>query len=754
MSDIKHDEQVEFRARPVKCVYNSDSFKVYAMDINASKYPSIKRNRFGNVSISGDISELALGVEYEVIAIEEKTKYGIGYKVLNIRRDIPTSSDAVKEFLNEILTENQATTLYDAYPNIIDIVKNDECDIVDLDKLHGIGEKTFEKIKQKIIENFKLVDLVGEFKGAVSLSMIRKIYDKYPDVNALRDKLKEKPYDTLTRLSGVGFIKADNIVLRLQKETIVDFGYDVETSIDRCMACVVYFLQENEKEGNTHMNLADLRSKCIQLVPACANHFADAVSSSDIYYNKERMEVGLTETYLREKYIAETIASNIQVNDIWHYDVEKYRDIGEFSLSDEQMMAISNLCRCGISILNGNAGAGKSYTTKAIINMLKDNNKKFLLAAPTGKAAKVLSEYTREDASTIHRALGYNPRKGWAYNKYNRLPYDVVIVDEFSMCDVQLFAHLIDAIDFYRTRLMLVGDNAQLPSVGCGNLLHDFMVGGVIPTTTLTKIFRYGEGGLMRVATDIRCCKPYLNKPMSKKATQFGVNKDYMFIDTNSESMPKMAVALYKKLLEAGNDAKDIQILTAKNIGDCGTIILNSMIQKAVNENYGSTHCMKVGDIEYYKGDLVMQIENNYSAVMCDKDGRALQDGYTGEAQTAFVANGETAVVISACRDHAVIDFDGIMVLYNKDMMSTVRLGYACTIHKSQGSGIDNVILCTPKSDTFMLNSNLLYVGVTRTRKKCYHFGAVTTVNNAVRKKENLARHTFTQELLKNAKIF
>lgn len=741
-------EQLEFKGTVSKCVYSSPSFKTYAFDVDKTAYPAIKLNPYGNVSVIGDISDLIVGVEYDVTAVEEKSKYGIGYRVVNIRRDVPTDAETVKAFLSEILTSNQANVLYEAYPDIIDIVKKGQDHKVDLDRLHGIGSKTFEVIKRKIIENFKLADLVGEFKGAVSLSMLKRIYDRYPDVDVLKTRLKDEPYTTFTRLSGIGFAKADAIVLELQKTNVIDFGYDVKTSKDRCLACIIYLLEENEGEGNTCMNLADLRGQCLKEIPECVNHFADAIRSDCIYYDKGDMSIGLAGAYEAEKRIAETIAANIHTDDVWDYDIEKYRNVGELSLSDEQMGAVSNLCKYNISILNGSAGCGKSFSTQVIINMLKDNSKTFILMAPTGKASKVISRYTGEKASTIHRGLEYNPKEGWGYNEDVKLPYDVVVVDEFSMCDVKLFKHLIDAIDFESTRLLIIGDNAQLPSVSCGNLLHDLMESDIIPTTTLTKVFRYGEGGLMRVATDVRSCKPYLDKSMKGKATQFGSNKDYTFIDLDSDTIPKSAVSLYKKLLDAGNAPENVQVLTAKNVGDCGTIVLNNMIQRAVNGNYGNGRCMKVGDIVYYDDDLVMQTQNNYKAAMCDDKGGVLKN-FEGDTITAFVANGETGTVRYACKDYAIIDFDGVLVRYDKEMMITVKLGYACSIHRSQGSGIDNVILCTPKSHAFMLNSNIVYVALTRTKSKCFHLGSMRTVNNAIHKKENLTRHTFMQKLLK-----
>lgn len=744
------EKQYEFVGRVVRSIYDSADFRVYALDVDVKKYPDVKKNRYDNVSISGEIPELTLGTQYEITATETESKYGVSYKILNIKRDEPKSEEDMKIFLEEILTSNQADVLYENYPDIVRRVKEDDLDDIDLSKLHGIGEKTFERIKKKIIENFCLVDLVTEFKGVLSLNIVKKIYDKYSSIELLREKLRSEPYTSLTRISGIGFKTADSIILELQKEDIFDFGYDVKTSPDRCLSCLLYLLQENENEGNTKMNLADLRKSCLQLVPACADHFAEVIKSNSIYYNKDTMDVALRWTYETERYIARTMVNNLNNYDnVWDYDVEKYRKVGEFELTDEQMTAVSNVCKYSISILNGAAGTGKSASTQAIIRMLEDNLKSYKLFSPTGKAAKVLADYTKKSASTIHRGLGHQPPNIWTFNEGNKLVCDIVIVDEFSMVDVQLFSRLIEAIDFKYTKLMIIGDNAQLPSVSCGNLLHDFMQSNLIPTITLTKVHRYGEGGLMKVATDTRYCKTYLNNSMKAKATAFGDNKDYMFVDLASEAIPHHAVALYRKLIDSGTSIENIQVLTAKNVSDCGTVVLNSLLQKVANPNYGSDIYMKVGETTYYKGDLVIQCVNNYRAeIDIDHMSDEIFDCYCDDTPTAFVANGETGIIKEIYNTFVIIDFDGVYVKYYRDNMTMIKLGYAITIHKSQGSSVDNVILCTPQSHIFMLNSNLLYVGLTRMKKSCYHLGSLNSVNQAIHKKANLERHTFMNNLL------
>ena len=308
---MNEQKQYKFKGVVIRCTYNTPDYKIYAVDVNEADYPYIKQNKYNNVSILGEIAELTLGVEYEITAEEQNNKYGTSYKVINIRRDMPTTAEGTYLFLSEILTDNQARVLIENYPDIIQKVRNNDLNDIDLSKLKGIGVKTFDKIKDKIITNFALMDLVIEFKNVLSMSIIKKIYDRYPSIEALREKLKAEPYTTLTRISRIGFKTADSIILQLQKENIIDFGYDVKTSADRCLSCMLYLLEENENEGHTCMNLADLRQHCLKLVPSCAEHFVDVIKNDNIYYNKEDMTVALRNTYETEKYIADTILANI-----------------------------------------------------------------------------------------------------------------------------------------------------------------------------------------------------------------------------------------------------------------------------------------------------------------------------------------------------------------------------------------------------------------------------------------------------------
>lgn len=755
---------VEFTGTIVRQIWEdaSSGYRIFATEVTPDEISrlGLKRTLYGNIAIQGNLHELGIGLDYQIKAEETNGKNGYSYKVINISRNRPKSAEDMYLFLKEILTPEQARVMYEAYPDIVQRVIDGNVDDIDLTKTVGIKQARFEVIKRKIVENYALAEMVIEFKGLLSMAMIQKLYLAYTSVKALRIKLKEDPYACLTRISGIGFKTADNIALELEKEHIINFGYDLKTSTQRCLAACKYLLEENETQGNTRLDIRELRQQILKLAPACADKFVEALKDKSIYYDLDTLVVALKRTYETELYIAShlTVASHKKSN-VWDIDTSKYKMVDGCELSEEQQSVNQLLCNNQVVILAGFAGSGKSYSTQAVLNMCKDNNKTYICLSSTGKAAKVLTEYIGEEAKTVHRGLGFPDMEsynGWHYNIENKVPYDLMIIDEFSMVDIYLFEHIIDAIDFSRTKLLLVGDPAQCSSVGAGNALYDMIESNKIAKVILSKIFRYSEGGLMTVATDVRNGKPFLKKDMGTMTT-FGNNNDYTFIKCDDKDIIKNTLGLYKKLLSKEwqdnkgltLDVSDIQVLTAKNIGSYGTIALNNELQKIANKNFGSSTFFKVGDVTFYEGDLVMQQQNNYKAEIYAND--MILEDEDGEPRKTLIANGETAVIreINTKLQYIILDFGGTQVRYYRNDMQNVSLGYAITGHKSQGSGIKIPIIVEPRSHIFMDTSNLLYVMLTRTKLMCFHLGLPETVNMVIKKKENLKRNTFLQDMLK-----
>ena len=740
----------KFKGVVKRCIFSSETFKCYAVDVDIKQYPDIQLNRYKNCTIIGDLPDLGEDIEYEITAVEKEGKYGLSYQVLNIKRDIPTTSEEVYSFLSSILTVNQAKTICENYPNILDIIKENRLDEIDLNKLKGIKEYTFERIREKIIDNFYLADLIAEFQGYFTLSIVRKLYKAYTSTDKIKDVLKKDPYAALIKLSGVGFKTADRLLLDIEdmskknvengEKPIIEFEYNIKTSKQRCLACVLFLLKKNEENGSTKANLVDLRSECLKLAPECIDYFPEVVKDDDIYLNKDKLEIALKSTYNTEKYICDNIKERLENNtNTWVFNTELYRNINGTDLSDEQMELLRSVCKNNFTVLTAPAGCGKSFSTKALINMLRDNQKIPILCSPTGKASKKLSQYTGEQANTIHRTLMYQDGE-FKFNKDNKLFADVVLVDEVGMTDIHLFKSLLEAIDI-DTKIVLIGDSFQLNSVGCGALLRDLCLDGEMPHVTFNKVFRMGVGGVLTACTYVRQNEKFLSK---NAFTQIGEDKSYSFIPANKEQMNKMILALYKKLLET-NDLEDITVISSYNIGDNGCDKLNQMLQPIANpSSLTSDKFIKVKqdklEIKYYIGDMVIQNQNNYRAKLFLKDDKT--------KETTFIPNGTQGKVIDIIDNDLIISFDGEIVYYSSDEIRQIKHSFALSAHKMQGSQNKIIIFCCPSSHIFFLSNNIIYTAISRAEEKVFHFSDVKTINVAMNKSDSNKRNTFLGDML------
>jgi ATP-dependent exoDNAse (exonuclease V) alpha subunit len=412
------------------------------------------------------------------------------------------------------------------------------------------------------------------------------------------------------------------------------------------------------------------------------------------------------------------------------------------------MNAIQNVMDYNISVLNGFSGAGKSFTTKTLVSILKDNDKSVTLLAPTGRAGKVLRGYANHPASTIHRLL-------YSLPKEDMICTDVVVVDEVSMADVFLFSWLLSKIDLSCTKLLLIGDSAQIPSVNAGNILHDIMNSNVIPLITLTEIFRYGKGGVMTVATNTRLQKRFLKE--QEGAQIIGEDKGYIFYHTTS---PKNAITLvkqfYLKMLEK-NPPEDILLLSPYNIGACGSQVINSVIQPIANpQSVNNSVFIETTDNKFYVGDLVLQTKNNYKSKRFVNSGWDRDDSMEQSLDSednVLISNGDIGKVEYIGDGKCIINFDDIKIVYDKFDMGTCRLGYSISTTKSQGGNAKNVILVTMPEHERNLNSNLMYVGQSRAREKVCHVGSYATVNRALLVKAENDRKTHLKQLLMEAVV-
>jgi exodeoxyribonuclease V alpha subunit len=753
---------IEFKCRIIRNIYKSQDYQIYAVE--ADDNYKLKKGKYGNSVILGNLHDLGEGIEYHVKALEEKGRDGFyQYKVKNIKREKPTSDFTTRLFLSEILTSSQVDEIIQHYPNIIDLVINNRFDEIDTSVLYNIGEYRLEVIKRKIEENFVFAELIEMFQGLLDLKIINKLYEKYPSAQKIKLSVKKDPYECLCSLSRVGFKTADSIILELDKELKnqtnppFKFDFEIKTSPQRLNAAIQYILTENEANGNTKMAISELQKQIKSLVANCMMHMKDVLSNGKVYYlDKTDKSVAILETYNTEKHIVEMLLRGLNEDNVWDIkDINKYRNIDEDTvLTDEQFSAVNEFIKNNISILNGVAGSGKSMSTKAIIKLLDDNCRSYMLLAPTGRASKVLSGYSGREASTIHRALGYQGK--WNYNEdCPKIQKDVVIVDESSMVDIFVMRALLCAIDFNRTKLLIIGDSDQIPSVGAGNILFDLVNSKKIPVTSLTKVFRYGFGGMLTVATQTRQSESFIQS--NTEINVIGEDKGYVYLPVLQENIVKQLITIYKKLLEK-NTPEDILILTAYNTGNYGTVAINNHIQKIANKNATTDieRVIKVNNTSFYEDDMVIQIVNNYKAFIYH-DGQEYYDDKIDEK--VFIPNGEIGKIYKIDRffknnqQYMVVDYDGQFIIYTyQDVIEQLKLAYSISIHKSQGGNCKNIILITPKAHTFMLNANLMYVGQTRATQKVFHLGEPDTFNRAVKKKANFNRQTFMQQLMNNPK--
>lgn len=755
------NNRVTFDCQLEKCLFQKDGYYIYAMKIDQFKYPDIVVGKYGTTTILGNnLYELEYKQLYHVIAEPKDTKYGISYEVVSISFDQPQTEDDVRNYLMTVLTKNQAEQIMKHYPNIMDLVAQDRVDEIDISRLKYINQRSLDIIIGKIRATSLLVNICAMFYNTISLNVMQKLYGQFGSVDKVKEILREQPYSGLCKLDGVGFRKADDILLKIEEESEAikargeepkfEFKGPLKFSEDRCLACMQYYLDENEQEGNTKMKIEDLKAKVYTYAKETSIFFDKLLENDLFYVDKINHMIGNKSTYNIEKYIAETLLNANKSPILWDFNLEPYKTLGEFKLTEQQRAVQELLCKNNVVVLNGPAGSGKTSSVKSLIQMLNDNHLDFLMSCPSAKAAKVLEKYAGFPATTIHRMLGYQSG-GFTYCKTNHLQADLIIIDESSMLDIFLAKSVLEAIDFNRTKLLLIGDSYQLSSVGAGNLLHDIINSDICPVSTLTEIFRYSEGGLISVATDTRNGKQFLPYIISPETQVIPKGNSFFFCPQSKETCVDYAVKMYLKLAET-NSLEDTIVITSQNKGPQGAITINNQIQNAINPKKNENVLQLVREdytIEYRENDMVMQTVNDYHSIICDESGYYELDDEGGPLYETLIANGESGRIVHVNNQNLVVKFDNHYILRHKSDLDKMSLAYAITAHKSQGSGYKNVIVVTPSTHTYMLNSNLLYVAYTRSRERCFNIGNPKTIAVAIKKKQNLSRETFLQDIIK-----
>ena len=596
----------------------------------------------------------------------------------------------------------------------IDII---ETEIERLYEVPNIGRKRVAKIresweKQKDIKNVMLF-LQGY---GVSTAYAAKIYREYGKESI--DKVRENPYRLADDIWGIGFKTADGIAAKM--------GYEKEDP-RRCRSGILYTLGQLSDEGHVYAGEEQLVKTAGQLLEAGETAIRDTLAgmlqAEDLILDKDAI-------YLPPFYHAECGTSR-RLRDLAEstgrslfdglFDPSSLTAETGIEYDEVQLAAIRQAVTSKVMVLTGGPGTGKTTTTQGIIAALKKAGLRVLLAAPTGPAAKRMSEATGMEAKTIHRLLEYNPQDGYKRNDENPLEGDALIVDECSMIDILLMNNLLKAVPV-GMRLVFVGDIDQLPSVGAGNVLRDIIDSQRIPVVRLVRIFRQAQKS--RIVMNAHT----INQGRFPD-TSNGRDTDFFFMrEDDPERAAETIVRLVKERLpRAYRESPDrIQVLTPMQRGVVGAANLNLLLQQALNPSGPS---LNRGGYTYRQGDRVMQQRNNY-----DKD----------------VFNGDLGYIREVDTEERTlkVDFDGKWVEYDVTELDELTLAYATTIHKAQGSEYPIVVMPVLMTHFVMLQRNLIYTGITRAKKICVLLGAAKALAYAVRNVSVLKRNTRLRERL------
>lgn len=599
----------------------------------------------------------------------------------------------------------------------LDTIEIIETDIKRLYEVPGIGQKRVEKIaesweKQKDIKNVMLF-LQGY---GVSTAYAAKIYRQYGKESI--DTVKTNPYKLADDIWGIGFKTADTIASKM--------GYE-KNDLRRLKSGVTYTLSHMAEEGNVYAEEEQLVKSAIELLDADENPVRQAISemlqSEDLIADAEAI-------YMPPFYYAEVGTANRLNKLLDCVEGNLFNIIPDISViskqtgveyDEVQAEAIREAVSSKVMVLTGGPGTGKTTTTQGIIAALKAMGLRILLAAPTGRAAKRMSEATGMEAKTIHRLLEYNPKDGYKRNDDNPLEGDALIVDECSMIDLLLMNNLMKAIPA-GMRLVLVGDIDQLPSVGAGNVLRDIIDSKRIPVIRLTRIFRQAQESRIVMSAHA------INKGVFPD-TSNGKNTDFFFIQQED---PEQAVETIVKLVKERlpnaykRPTSDIQVLTPMQRGVVGAANLNMALQTVLNPGQVS---LNRSGYSFRQGDRVMQLRNNYDKEVFNGD-LGYIERVDMEDRTLFVC------------------FDGRTVEYDVSELDELTLAYATTIHKSQGSEYPIVVMPVLMTHYVMLQRNLIYTGITRAKKICVLVGTKKALSFAIRNLSVLKRNTKLKERL------
>ena len=667
-------------------------------------------------------------------------KYGRQFKAAMCERSMPETESEISAYLGSGVIKGLGPAIA---KKIVKQFGTEALDIIDNDCMQLTVIKGITSDKALYISNeyHKItgVNEVIKFLGEYNFGPAHAISVWSAFEHDSIKQIKTNPYILCTSGIDIDFRSVDRMA--------ADLGFDAENS-DRVRAGIVYVLHENANAGHTCLPTEKLRESVCDNLGIERRQFESCLDDCEEKDWVVRITLGkrefvyLPEYYLAETYIAKKLAFMLRTSAQYEKDYsDEIRGV-EFSeniqYEDLQRAAIGACLTGSVFILTGGPGTGKTTTLNGVIKILKAQKKRILLCAPTGRAAKRMSDLTGEPARTIHRLLEVDfTAKGelkFKRNETNPLPADVVIADEMSMVDALLMCSLVRAIK-PTSKFIMVGDSNQLPSVGAGNVLKDLIASHYIPSVELKEIFRQAAQSLI-VTNAHRIVNgefPVLDDRQN----------DFFFMNKSLESdIAGLVIQLAKQRLPdtyGFSPIDDIQVLCPTKMGMAGTKELNKQLQSALNPPSQNKAELKFFDVIFRTGDKVMQTKNDYDVLWTKNNEKG-----------SGIFNGDIGIIRSVDRfsQNVTIDFEGRVAIYTSEMLRRLEHAYAITIHKSQGSEYDAVIIPITAFTHNLLYRNLLYTGVTRAKKMIIVIGTKELVKTMVDNNRKMLRYSLLRPLL------
>lgn len=688
-----------------------------------------------SLTINGILPLCSVG-EQAVFTGEFKThpKYGQQFLASSYERIAPSTMRSIETYLGsgaiKGIGPSLARTIVETFG--MDTLRIFETCPQRLMEVSGIGKVKYHSIIDSYNENRMMREIFISLEPyGVTMNQAYKLYKNYGESCLAR--LEENPYQLIDDIEGIGFATADRIA-----QKVSGFEHD---SISRLCAGIRFALEDSAKEyGHTFLPRTKLIEKSSELLGVDPESISDTIdwmiADSELFYQMVGELDGIFLPYLMkmEASIADKLLhkglGNLK-NRIW--DLDKYENDLHMQLSEKQKEAVSIALEGKDIVITGGPGTGKTTIIQFVIHALNDIGITAALSAPTGRAAKRMQETTGQDASTLHRLLEYNPIDGFMRNRDNPLDLDVLIIDEMSMVDLHLMYAVMQALPS-KAQLILIGDCDQLPPVGCGDVFRDIIVSGILPVVPLTEIFRQAQRS--RIITNAHRINHGVMPILDDSPSDFVFEPLY----NQDEILDRIVsyCSAHRYLSEDG--ALSMQVLVPMKKGTLGVHNINRKLQAVLNPPHSSKREYSFGNNQLREGDKVMQIKNDYKIewkrpIGSGNPNTEGQGVYNGDIGTIYRLEPDD-------RTLTVVFDDNRLATYDFTQADELDLAYCISVHKSQGSEYDTVVLPIVSGPPIILTRNLLYTAVTRAKRMVLCIGQDTAIASMV--KNNQRRRRFT----------